>query len=119
MTGNADNAATAIDADIMTPRLHLGFPDVTKKVPYLAVQFDPIGTEAVTVQHQLDDAQTWTSFPESPFTMSGTDKRIAYFTIPAPFEDIRLRFRDAVASDRFRVVRFGFPKPLALTVGRN
>ena len=119
LTGNADNAATAIDADIMTPRLHLGLPDTTKKVPYVAVQFDPIGTEAVTVQYQLDDATSWSSFAESPFTMSGTDKRTARFSIPAPFQDIRLRFRDANSGERYRVIRFGFPKPIALTVGRN
>lgn len=113
--GNADNAATAIDADVMTPRLHLGLPDAKKKVLYTAVEFDPIGTEAVTVQFQVDDAQTWTSFKESPSTMSGTDKRIVRFTGAPPFYDIRLRIRNANSGERTRAVRFGFPRPLSIT----
>ena len=114
-TGNADNSATAIDADIMTPRLHHGLPDAVKKVPYVAVEFDPIGAEVVTVQHQLDDATSWTSFAESTFTMSGTDKKIGYFTIPAPYRDIRIRLRDAVSGDRFRALRIGFPTPRVIS----
>lgn len=118
-TGNADDSTAAIDADIMTPRLHLGLPDTLKKVPYVAFQMDPVGSEVVTFQYQLDDSTTWSSFSESAFTMSGTDKRIVYMTIPAPFEDIRLRIRDANSGERYRVSRFGFPRPIALSVGRN
>lgn len=118
-TGNADDSTAVIDADVMLPRLHLGMPDVLKKVPYCCIEFDPIGSEVVTAQFQLDDAQTWTSFSESPYTMTGTDKRLAYFTIPAPFEDIRPRLRDARSGERLRILRIGFPRPLALTVRRN
>ena len=117
-TGDLDTAASAIDADVMTPRHHLGMPGVVKKVPYVVVEFDPIGTEVVTVQHQLDDAQSWTSFAESTFTMSGTDIQRGYFTIPAPFDRIRLRFRDTNSGERFRVLRYGFPAPKALRVSR-
>jgi hypothetical protein len=118
-TGNADDSTAAIDADIMTPRIHHGLPDAVKKVPYVAIEFDPVGSEVVTVQHQLDDATSWTSFAESTYTMTGTDKRIGYFTIPAPYRDIRLRLRDANSGERYRVLRFGFPEPMVLTVARS
>ena len=117
-TGNADDSTAIIDADVITPRFHLGLPDVKKKVTYCAIEFDPIATESVTVQYQLDDNQSWTSFPESPFVMTGTDKKIARFTIPAPFEDISIRIRDNNTGEAYRALRVGFPKPIALTVGR-
>lgn len=117
-TGDLDNSASAIDADVMTPRHHLGMPHVTKKVPYFCAEFDPISTEAITVQYQINDDQSWTSFPESPYTVVGTDVDPAYFTIPQPFERIRLRFRDANSGQRFRVLRYGFPSPRALKVSR-
>ena len=110
-TGDLDDSASAIDADIQTPRHHLGLPGVFKKIPYVAVDLDPIGTEAVTFQYQLNDGQTWTSFSESPVTVSGTDKLTIYLRTSFVFERIRLRFRDANSGQRFRVLRYGFPRP--------
>lgn len=110
-TGDLDDSASAIDADVMTPRHHLGIPGVYKRIPYVAVEFDPVGTEAVTVQYQLDDDQTWTSFENSPITLSGTDTITKKFFIGKDFDRIRLRFRDANSGERFRVKRYGFPKP--------
>ena len=118
-TGDLQTAASLIDADIQTARLHLGMPGVVKKVPYYAVEFDPIGAEVVTVQYQLDDATAWTTPPDSPFTMAGTDSRIKYFTIHAPFIDIGLRFRDANSGERMRVVRVGFPRPISTWMSRD
>lgn len=118
-TGDLQTAASAIDADIQTARIHLGMPGVVKKCPYVAVEFDPIGSEVVTVQHQLDDTTTWTNFAESTLAMSGTDRRTKFFTIPAPFTEIGLRFRDANSGERFRVTRIGFPKPLAIYTSRD
>lgn len=117
-TGDLQSASAAIDGDIQTPRHHLGLPGVVKKVPYVAIEFDPIGSESVTVQYQLDDGTTWTSFSESPLSMSGTDVITSFFTIPAPFERIRLRFRDANSGERFRVLRYGFPRPMSLRTSR-
>ena len=117
-TGNADDSTVAIDADVMTPRIHLGLPDAVKKVPYCVVECDPVSTEVLTFQHQLDDATSWTSFSESTFTMSGTDKKLAYLTIPAPFKDIRLRIRDANSGERYRALRIGFPRPFTIRGNR-
>ena len=118
-TGDLQDATSVIDADVMTPRHHLGMPNVVKKVPYVCVEFDPIGSESVTVQYQLDDSNSWSSFTESAFSPSGNDGDRGFFTIPAPFENIRLRFRDANSGERYRVVRYGFPSPKALTMKRN
>lgn len=114
-TGDLDDSTSAIDADVMTPRHHLGLPGVLKKVPFVAVEVDPIGTEAVTFQYQLNDTQSWTSFTGSPYTVSGTDIKTVYLRIPGPFERIRLRFRDANSGERFRILRYGFPRPRVLT----
>lgn len=110
-TGDQDDSTSAIDADVMTARHHLGYPGLRKRVQYLAVEFDPIGSEAVTVQYQLNDEQSWTSFAASPLTLSGTDSIVKYFGIPKAFIKIRIRFRDVNSGQRFRVLRFGFPKP--------
>lgn len=110
-TGDIETAASAIDADVMSGRIHLGMPHTVKKVPFCVVEVDPIGTEAITFQHQLDDAQTWTSFPTSPVTVSSTDRYYVRLDIPSPFVDIRLRFRDANSGERYRILRVGFPKP--------
>lgn len=110
-TGDLDDSTSAIDADVMTPRHHLGLPGLRKRVMYVAVEFDPIGSEAVTVQYQLDDSQSWSSFADSPLTLSGTDSVVKYFGIPKTFKKIRLRFRDANSGERFRVLRYGFPVP--------
>ena len=114
-TGVGDNAAAAIDADVMTPRHHLGLPGVLKKIPFVAVEVDPIGTEGITFQYQLNDTQTWTSFPNSPVTVSGTDYQTIYLPTPFPFDRIRLRFRDANSGERYRILRYGFPRPRVLT----
>lgn len=114
-TGDLDNAASAIDADAMTPRHHLGLPGCLKKISYVAVEVDPIGSESITFQYQLNDDQSWTSFPESPYTVSGTDYKTVYLRVPGPFDRIRLRFRDANSGERFRVLRYGFPKPSVIT----
>lgn len=110
-TGNLDDAASAIDADIMTPRHHLGLPGIYKKSPYAWVELDPIGSESVTFQYQLDDSNTWTSFSGSPVTVSGNDALNIFLPTPFVFERIRLRFRDANSGERFRVLRYGFPRP--------
>ena len=110
-TGDLDNAASAIDADVMSARHHLGLPGLRKRVLFLAVEFDPIGSEAVTIQYQLDDEQSWSSFAASPLTLSGTDSVVKYFGIPKAFKKIRVRFRDANSGERYRVLRYGFPKP--------
>src|SRR3990167_2524460 len=115
-TGDLQAAASLIDADIQTAPMHLGMPGVMKKIPYVAIEFPPVGSEAVTVQSGLDGGAL-ASFAESNFSPTATN-RIGYFTIPAPFETIVLRCRDAVSGDRFRVNRIGFPRPLSTWVER-
>lgn len=118
-TGTGDDSTTAIDADIQTPRHHLGLPGVLKKVPYVAVEFDPIGSEVVTVQYRFDDDSSFTSFDESTFTLSGTDIKTGYFRIRRPFDRIQLRFRDANSGERYRVIRYGFPNPMTTRTART
>lgn len=112
---STDEVGSAIDADTMTSHLHLGMPGVVKKVPYVAFEMDKIGSEAVTFQYDINDSQSWTSFNESPYTVGGTDTKVAYFRIPRTFITIRLRIRDNTSGERYRVTRLGFPQPVAVT----
>ena len=118
-TGDLQDATALIDADVIFPRLHLGLPGIVKKVPYVCMEFDPISTEVVTVQFRLDDATSWSNFPESTYTMSGTDVKTGWFTIPGPFERIALRCRDANSGERMRLLRLGFPQPGAIRAVMN
>lgn len=111
--GNADSASTAIDADLMGPRHHLGLPGVTKKGVVFAVDFDPMGTETVTVQFQYDDSTTWETPAEGAVVLSGTDYLTAYFNLP-PFVRHRPRFRDAISGERFRILRYGYSRPTSV-----
>ena len=116
-TGDLQTAATAIDADTITPPLHLGMPGVFKKIPYCVFEFDTVASEAVTLQYDLDQSGSWTSFAESTF--SPTDGNpLAYCTIPAPFERISLRIRNNTSGARYRVLRIGFPAPRVAGVSR-
>lgn len=116
-TGDLQTAASTIDADTITAPLHLGMPGVVKKVYYVAIQFAVIGSESVTVQYDLDESGSYTSFAESPFTPTAA-KPICYATIPAPFTTIRIRIRDNSSGERYRVTRLGFPQPITLRVSR-
>lgn len=117
-TGDLQTAASVIDTDTITGLLHLGMLGVVKKVPYFVVEFDPIGTEVLTVQVDLDDTGSYTSVPESTYTMAGTNIKRAYFTITAPFERIVIRIRDNNSGERYRALRIGFPRPIAVRVSR-
>lgn len=117
-TGSLDDATAVINADVITPRFHLGLPGVLKKCPYVVIEFDPISTEVLTIQYRLNDDTSWTSFSESTYTMSGTDTKRGYFTIPGPFERIQLRILDNNSGERYRASRIGFPQPTAIRVSR-
>lgn len=113
-TGDLQSATAAIDADVIVPRLHLGMPGVVKKVPYGAVVFDPIGSEAVTVQTRLDDATTWATPTGFPVTLSGTDVVTSFFEIDGPFDRISVRLRDNNSGERYRAKALAFPRPRAV-----
>lgn len=108
-TGNLDDSTALIDADIQGPRHHLGMPGVIKKGVIMAVVFDPISTETVTVQGNYGDETAFTSL-NSTVTMSGTDYKTAYFKLN-PFEYFQPRFRDANSGERIRVLKYGFSRP--------
>lgn len=118
-TGDADDPTTAIDADVQTPPLHFGLPGVEKKIPYLGVEFDPVGSESVTCQYDIDDAGSWTGFAESPVSLSGTRYQTVFLDVPQPFERIAIRLRNNTSGQRMRVLRIGIPKPIALRTRRR
>lgn len=109
-TGDLDNAASAIDADIITPRHHLGLPDARKHVRFFEAEFDPIGSETVTVSYRYDDNTSWSNF-SSTAAISGTDVYRKRFYFGSAFRRVQLRFRDANSGERYRLLRYGFPKP--------
>ena len=105
-TGNADDATTAIDADIFTPRFHCGAPNYVKLFAGIKVIFDPQATsEAVTVNYRLNDNSTWSSFGDSPYTVSGTanDVDMRYFKLMKAGTHLQIRLRDANSGQNFRV----------------
>lgn len=110
-TGNLEEAAAIIGTTIRTKRMHLGLPASVKKVPFMVLQFDPIGSEVVTIKHDIDDSGSFTAFDESPHTVSGTDINEVYLDIPGPFKNIRLEVTNAISGDRVRLARIGFPAP--------
>ena len=105
-TGDADDAAGAIDADIIGPRHR--FPGLVL-IAGIKVRFDQQGTsEAVTVQYRLGDNSSWSSFAASPYTVAGTagDIDIKYFPLMKATKAIQLRFRNANAGQQFRIQDF-------------
>lgn len=112
-TGDLQTAASAIDADTITAKLHHGLPGIYKKIPYFCVFFDPIGSEVVTVQYRLDDETSWTTPSGSPITMSGTDIAEQFFEIERPYKTIQIRIRDNNSGERYRATMLGFPDPIS------
>lgn len=114
-TGNLDDSTAAISARAVLPRLHAGQPDVTKKIPYCLVEVDPIGTETITVDGNLDDNTGFTDV-STTLAVTGTDTKLFRVAIPAPWKRFQPRFTDAVSGERMRIIRLGFPRPIATTV---
>ena len=108
--GDLQTAATAINASLRTPRLHLGKPFTRKKVPYAVLQFDPIATETVTLDTYYDDS---TSADETTtVALSGTDLGYVTVELTRPFQHVQFAVSDANSGERFRLMRVGFPAPL-------
>ena len=108
-TGNADDAAGAIDADTFTPRHHCGNPSIKKLFAGIKITFDQQGTsEAVTVQYRLNDASSWSSFSASPYTVIGTagDVNQKFFSLMKAGTHLQLRFRDNTSGQAFRVTKY-------------
>lgn len=112
-TGNLDDATALIDADVFTPRHHVGSPTYVKLWGGVKVLFDPQGSEAVTVQYRLNDDTSWTSFAESPYTVSGTDKNLKYFPLMKAGTHVQLRFRNANSGEVMRIQRYSLLYRLA------
>jgi len=108
-TGDLDDASSAIDADIQGPRHHLGLPGVVKKGVIMAVELDPIGSETVTIQGNVDDETAFTTL-DTTIAVSGTDIITKYFKLN-PFDRFQPRFRDATSGEQYRVIRYGFSRP--------
>ena len=119
-TGVGQTAATAIDALWTSPRLHHGQPEAVKKMPYLVFEFDPIGSETVTIRRRYDDDTSYGSFPEgSTFALSGTDHFRVYVTPDQPYRYIQLQVEDNTSGERFRLLRIGVPRPRTVQIGRS
>ena len=111
-TGNLDDSTAPISATASLSRLHAGQPDVVKKIPFMMVEVDPIGTETITVSGNLDDNTGFTDV-STTLAVTGTDTRLFRVMIPAPWKRFQPRFVDAVSGERMRIIRLGFPKPIA------
>lgn len=113
-TGNLDDSTAAISATAALPRLHAGQPDVVKKIPFLVVEVDPIGTETITASGNLDDNTGFTDV-NTTLAVTGTDVKLFRVMIPAPWKRFQPRLVDAVSGERMRIIRLGFPRPLSST----
>ena len=103
-TGNADDASAAIDADVITPRHHCNAPSKLKIFAGIKIKFDPQGTsEAVTVQWRLNDATSWNTFADAPYTVTGTDLKPKFFPLMKAGTHLQIRFRDANSGQAFRI----------------
>ena len=105
-TGNIEDAAGIIDGDIITPRHHCNQRSRVKLFEGIKVNFDQQGTsEAVTVQWRLNDASTWNSFADSPYTVPGTagEVRQKYFPLMKAGTHLQLRFRCNNSGQVFRI----------------
>ena len=104
-TGDLDDASALIDADIITPRHHCGAKDWIKLFAGVKVRFDPQGSEAVTLQFRLNDESSWSTFSESPYSVTGTagDTDTKFFAIGKAGTSLQLRFRDAISGDVMRI----------------
>ncbi len=104
-TGDADDAGGTIDADVFTPRHHMGRPGWVKIFGGIMVHFDPVGTQVVTVKYRLDDKSTLNAFSASPYTVSSTagDTDVKYFPLMKPGEYLQLEFQDAISGEILHV----------------
>ena len=96
--GDLDDATALIDADIITPRYHLGRPDWVKLFAGFKITFKPQNTsEDVILQYRMDDASSWTSFASSPYSVTGTafDVDTKYFPLMKAGTHCQLRIREA------------------------
>jgi hypothetical protein len=107
--GAADDATTVIDSDVYTPRFRLSAYGHTKKIPFVILKVDPIGTESITVEYRLDDSTTWIAATGSPFTVSGTDDDQIIVPIGAVARRIQLRFRNNTAAEVYSIKQVGIP----------
>lgn len=104
-TGDADSETGAIDADIFTPRFHCSFPSDVKLFVGFKITFAKQASEAVTVQYRLNDATTWSTFGESPYTVVGTagNVDVKFFRLMKAGTHCQLRIRDATSGEQLRV----------------
>ena len=112
-TGDLDNSASVINATLLTPKHHLGLPHVTKKVPYGVFEFDPIGTETLTIGVRYDDSTSDDS--TATYALSGTHIKKAVVPLTRPFDRVQFEVSDANSGERYRLLRYGFPDPISLT----
>lgn len=109
MAGDLDDATAVIDADVFTPRLWVNAYGMKKKVPYVLLKVDPIGTESLTVQWRQDDSTTWLDPAGSPYPISGTDDDTIVVPIKSVLDRIQLRIRNNTAAEVYLVKAVGIP----------
>lgn len=104
-TGDQDDASILIDADVITPRHHVGRKNWIKLFVGIKVKFKPNGAEAVTLQYRMNDESAWSSFAESPYTVTYTagDQDEKFFPLGKTGTYSQYRFREAITGDVFRV----------------
>jgi hypothetical protein len=107
-TGSGDDSAALIDADLWTPRHHLGAPGLLKNIIGVEVVFNPQGSESVTVQYRMDDTEVWTTPDDSPYTVTATagDEDVKFFPINEAGNFVQIRFRDANSGDVLRIQEY-------------
>jgi hypothetical protein len=107
-TGDLDDATAVIDADVITPRHHANAPDWVKLYEGVTVVWDLQSSEDVTLQYRMNDDSSWTSFAESPYSVTGTAGHVdvKHFPLMQVGTHLQLRFRDTLSGDVFRVQKY-------------
>ena len=105
-TGSADDASTAINADVQTPLHHCGLPGVKKLFVGVKVWFVNQSTsEAVTLNWRTDTNNAFAGFSASPYTVTSSDKP-KFFPLSKAGTGLQIEFKDVNRGQAFRVSKY-------------
>ena len=109
--GALDTATSIIGSDVITPKYWVAY-GAKAKIPYVALAFDPVGSESVTVTYALDDEDILTSprTPSgSPYAVTGTSHKIIIVPIKAVAERVQARIYNNTIDQIYNLKAIGVP----------